>query len=59
MSIRYGFYRVPCEVIQVSGEGRYVKVETDRDKAIYVFTRRPDGSYKRPGPGFIVWDLQR
>lgn len=44
-TIRHGFFRHPCKIVQVTGAGRYVKVTVD--EKVYVFTRGPTGKYSR------------
>ena len=63
--VRYGLYKLTCQVVQVSRAGRYVKVEVDPNQvpvgsegAVYVFTRQDNGSYQRKVPGYMPWILK-
>ena len=42
-TVRHGFFRHPCTVVQVTGQGKYVKVVLDDRRTFYVFTRTHDG----------------
>jgi phytoene dehydrogenase-like protein len=58
--VRYGFYKLPCAVVHVTDDGKLVKVETDTEKAVYVFKRREEedgGGYVRKIPGMVPWYL--
>jgi len=55
--VRYGLYKLPCTVVHVTDDGKLVKVETDAQKAIYVFKRQDGRGYVRKIPGMVPWDL--
>ena len=58
--IRYGRYRHPCTVIQVRGQGKYVKVTQDDTGDIFVFIQTPLGAHSRKAPGCLChWMLDR